>query len=178
MLAGLQYIVGISTLVSRLRERCHCYISPQNISYEGMIARNECGSSFLSLKSSPSCHTLSNAWLISRKTAEQNCLLSSARLIVSVIRCICYMVPWRPRNPNWWKGITSDKCVRILFNSIFAGVYYLTPTVGLWVCRSLLHAASFMSIILLQGVFLHRNRVYFVPSIGYTLPRRVVGSWK
>jgi hypothetical protein len=63
---------------------------------------------------SPGCHTLSNAWLISRNTAEQYSRFSSALLMSSASRWHCWMVEWAFLNPNWCSGSQSWKCVSLL----------------------------------------------------------------
>jgi hypothetical protein len=52
------------------------------------------GRNVFSLCSSPSCQTLSNAWLMSRKAAVQYCLFSSAFCIILVMRCREVSVAW------------------------------------------------------------------------------------
>ena len=61
----------------------------------------------------PWCHTLSNAWLTSKKTAEQYCWSSNALFIVSVRRWHCCIVEFAFRKPNWCRGIHSWKCVSL-----------------------------------------------------------------
>lgn len=48
--------------------------------------------------------TLSKAWVISRKTAEQYFLSSKFFYILIHILCICSRVEYIPRNQNWWFG--------------------------------------------------------------------------
>jgi hypothetical protein len=45
---------------------------------------------------------------ISRKAAEQICLVSVASLILFAIRRVCWIVEWLWRKPDWWSGSISS----------------------------------------------------------------------
>lgn len=57
------------------------------------------------LCSKPSCHTWSNAALMSKKTAGAYSLFSKAWDMTWTTRCICSMVECLSRKPNWIPGI-------------------------------------------------------------------------
>jgi hypothetical protein len=61
----------------------------------------------------PWCQTLSNAWLTSRKTAEQYCRSSNALFIMSVRRWHCCIVECGFRYPNWCLVIHVWNCVAL-----------------------------------------------------------------
>jgi len=51
--------------------------------------------------SRPGCHTLSNAWATSRKTAVRSVRSSRLFTISWTTRCACWMWEWPGRNPNF-----------------------------------------------------------------------------
>lgn len=75
--------------------------------YELNSRKHWTGNIFLILNSRPLCHTLSKAWLTSRKTTGQYSGLSSDLLSVSIILWPCWMVEWAGGKPNWRFGIHS-----------------------------------------------------------------------
>jgi hypothetical protein len=67
----------------------------------------------LNFSKRPWCQILSNAWLTSKKMAEQYCWSSNALFSVSVKQWHCCIVECAFRKPNWCRGIHAWKCVSL-----------------------------------------------------------------
>jgi len=86
------------------------------------------GGGFLNFSRSPWCQTLWNAWLTSKKTAEQYCWSSNALFFISVRRWLCCILECAFRKPNWRWGIHTWRCVSlyILLSRSFSKILDIT----------------------------------------------------